>query len=516
MSAAQPPHHRPAADPHARDAFEPTAPAGGATPPELDPGPGAPWPLRAAAAPARWVEDRTGVWASVGPILTHLAPRNARWWYVLGSAALATFMLQVATGVALSLYYVPGAGDAYQTLRYLTEETALGNVLRSMHFYGASVMIALVVLHMTQVYLHAAYKFPREVNWISGVSLLFFTLGMGFTGQVLRWDGNAVWSVMVGVEQASRVPVLGELLAWLVLGGTHAGAATLSRMFVLHVFVLPGMIFAMVGLHLFLVLRNGVSEMPDADAPVDPETYRAGYRRRMDEDGVPFWPDVAWRDGLFTAGVFVLIVVLAVTLGPPALDAPPDPSNIDVNPAPDWYLRWYFALLALSPGHLETWIILGFPLVCALALLGLPLASNAGHRAPTKRPWSLAVIVLAAVLLGVLTVKGYTEPWSPRFDAGPLPPEVVASEEPEVLYGASLFASNGCVYCHRIGGHGGRRGPELTSVGTRLTADDVVVRINNGGTNMPAFADKLSAEELDALVAFLLTRRPAPPGTGGG
>ncbi|MCB0109665.1 MAG: cytochrome b N-terminal domain-containing protein, partial [Caldilineaceae bacterium] len=447
------------------------------------------------------IDDRMGISALVGPILHHPVPPDAKWAYVFGSATLTAFLVQVITGIGLATTYVSSAGEAYQSLQFITNEAWFGNLLRGMHFYGASAMVLLVGIHAARTFLYGAYKFPREINWLSGVGLLGLTLVMGFTGQLLRWDQNAIWSVVVGAEQAARAPWVGNALARFLLAGETIGGATLSRFFAFHVFFVPALIFALVGLHLQLVLHNGISEMPRAGQPVDPQTYRAWYQRLLAQEGVPFWPDAAWRDILFGAVVVVAIVLCAAIFGPPPLDKAPDPSVVSAYPRPDWYLLWYFAVLALTPPALENWVILLAPVLGFALLLAIPLLSNRGERAPSRRPWAVGTVGFVVVMIGTLWIAGVQAHWSPDFHPNPLPPAIVGPDQGPIAAGAQLFHERGCQNCHQISGYGGQRGPNLTTVGDRLNRDQLTIRILNGGTNMPPFADVLTPDEVTELVA---------------
>ena len=454
-----------------------------------------------------WIDDRTGLAEIIEPIAKHPVPPGTDWWYVFGSATLFAFILQVVTGTILAMSYVSSAGSAYESLQFITNDAFLGGVLRGMHYWGASAMVLLVGIHAIRVFLTGSYKFPRELNWLTGTGLLLFTVAIGFTGQLLRWDQNAVWTAVVGAEQAGRVPFIGDLIAQFILAGRTVGGATLSRFFAIHVFVLPGAIFAFVGIHLYLVLRHGISEPPEAGRLVDPKSYRAWYHELLERHGRPFWPDAAWRDTVFGVAVILVIILLAVIFGAPALTKPPDPSIIQANPRPDWYLLWYFAVLALIPPKIESYVIVLAPLLAGLVLVLVPFISNQGERSPLRRPWAVGSVIFIVMMVGTLWIAGQRSAWSPDFTAKPLPTSVIGATSGPVYQGGQLFYSKGCEYCHRISGYGGERGPNLSDVGNRLTSEQITIRIINGGTNMPAFAGNITTQELNDLVAFLQSRR---------
>lgn len=469
-----------------------------------------------------WLEDRLGIMAVVMPTMRHPVPSGARWWYVFGSATLTLLLIQILTGICLALVYVPSPDQAFESLEYLNYEQYLGWFLRAVHYWAATGMVCMLFVHMTQVFLFGAFKYPREMTWVVGVGLLAATLGMAFTGQVLRWDQDAYWGVGVGSSMAGRVPFLGPYIVELLLGGQQIEAATLSRFFTLHVFVLPAILLSLLVLHLYLVLRKGISEPPVPGIPVVPETYHEQYEKILETDGEPFFPDAMWRDAIFSFLVVVAVVLIAFFIGPYGPSSIPDPTLTNSNPRPDWYFLWLFALLALSPPEAETFIMLVLPVLLFGILIIIPFVAGRGERHWKRRPVAVLSVIVVFISFVVLTYLGFTAPWSPIMDAwsaDPIPERLVSWDKPDVvterrqltpleLQGAVVLQNKDCRNCHALDGIGGKRGPDLNGVALRLTEPELVRQVTQGGGNMPAYGKQLSAAEVDALVSFLTTLRP--------
>jgi len=442
------------------------------------------------------------------------------WWYIFGSASMTLLFLQILTGIGLALVYVPSADKAYDSLLYLNQSEPLGWFLRSLHYYAGSGMVVLVLAHMTQVFLQGAYKYPRELTWVLGVCLLLCTLGMFFTGQVLRWDPDAYWGLAVGASMAGRVPVLGPWIVELLLGGPVIGADSLSRFFALHVFVIPGLLLAALAVHLWLVLTCGISDVPRPGAPVDPRTYDAHYQQELHRAGVPFLGNAMLKDIFASAVAVIAVVIIAALMGPKGPTGPPDPTLPGANPRPEWPFLWLFALLALSPPSVETLVMLVFPVVLIVALFLVPFVNNRGERSPSRRPVAVLSVIVIYTVLGALTYEGTTAPWSPAMTAwsgDPIPVAMVKQSTPLSLQGAVVFQNKNCRNCHALDGIGGRRGPDLTLVGSRLTRDQLIDQVSNGtpgakgspgGGEMPAYGKQISPPQMTALVDFLSNLRP--------
>jgi ubiquinol-cytochrome c reductase cytochrome b subunit len=462
---------------------------------------------------AKWLDDRLQLGAPIRGTMEHPIPRDtASWFYVFGSAAMTVFAFQLVTGILLAMVYVPSASEAWNSLQILNHQISLGWFIRALHGWGSNFMLAIVLVHMVQVFLFGAYKFPRELTWIIGIFLLLMTLGMAFTGQVLRFDQDAYWGLGIGASISSRVPIVGPLLVKLLLGGPIIAGATLSRFFAFHVFVIPGLLIAFVGLHVLLVLKVGINEWPMPGRLVRRSDYVEKYHTLTHTDGVPFVPYGVWKDAVFSGLILLAIAACALYFGPFGPSGQPDPRVIQTAPRPDYFFLWLYALLSLLPPQLETPVLLIGPAIALVVLLGLPFVSGEGEKHWRRRPIAVLTILLAAVSLGTFTNMADHVPWSPVMDASTsasIPSKLLSGREPLQIQGALVFQEKQCHNCHALGGIGGQRGPALDAVAVRLTGDQLVRQVLQGGGNMPAYGKNLNPAETTALVAFLETLHPA-------
>jgi ubiquinol-cytochrome c reductase cytochrome b subunit len=460
-----------------------------------------------------WFDHRLQLAAPIREAVEHPVPRNtASWFYVFGSAALTVFLLQLVTGILLALIYVPSAGEAWSSLQALNHQIALGWFIRAMHGWGSNFMVAIVLIHMVQVFLFGAHKFPRELTWIIGVFLLLMTLGMAFTGQVLRFDQDAYWGLGIGASIASRVPILGPFVVKLMLGGPIIAGATLSRFFALHVFVIPGLLIGFVGLHVLMVLKLGINEWPMPGRVVRRATYEAEYQALTKKDGAPFVPYAIWKDMFFAAFIILAVAACAFYFGPFGPTGQPDPTIIQTAPKPDYFFLWLYALLSLLPPSLETPFLLIGPPLAILGLILLPFLSGEGEKSWKRRPMAVVTVLMIAITLGTFTCMAQFTPWSPHMNAwsgDPVPERYILGMTALERQGANVFQVKQCRNCHSLSDIGGQRGPALDSVAARLTQDQLIRQVIQGGGNMPAYGNNLSPAETTALVAFLETLHPA-------
>ena len=218
--------------------------------------------VQVANYPIDWLEERSGLVGGVKYFLFRKVPHDIGWFHTLGSATLTAFVVQALTGTILAMYYKPDPDKAYESIQHITNDLTLGWLVRGMHRWGASVFIILMFFHMARVFLFGAYKYPRELNWIIGVLLLLMGMMEGFTGYLLPWDQTAYWASVVGINLNGTAPFLGPWLAQFLRGGQEITGRTLTTFYSIHMLLIPGAIFALIGLHLYLVVRLGVSSPP--------------------------------------------------------------------------------------------------------------------------------------------------------------------------------------------------------------------------------------------------------------
>ena len=211
-----------------------------------------------------WVDERLGLTGIYNTIFDRKIPKT-NWWFTLGSASLFLFVIQGLTGMFLAVYYVPSPDHAYNSVQYIMDGVAFGWLIRGIHHWGASAMVLVVFIHMLRTFYYAAYKYPREITWLTGVLLLLATLGMGFTGYLLPWNQRAYWATTVGTEIAATVPFIGDFILRVLRGGCDLSAVTLARFFAVHIWFLPAVMAALIGIHLYLVIRVGISAIPKED-----------------------------------------------------------------------------------------------------------------------------------------------------------------------------------------------------------------------------------------------------------
>lgn len=208
-----------------------------------------------------WIDERLGLTTIYSVVLDRNVPK-VNWWYTLGSASLFLFVIQAVTGIFLTVYYVPSPDHAYDSIQYIMNGVSFGWLIRGIHHWGATLMVLVVFIHMLRTFYFAAYKYPREITWLTGVFLLLATLGMGFTGYLLPWNQRAYWATTVGTEIPGTAPFIGDFIIRVLRGGTDLSAVTLARFFSVHIWFLPAIILLLISIHLYLVIRIGISAVP--------------------------------------------------------------------------------------------------------------------------------------------------------------------------------------------------------------------------------------------------------------
>ncbi len=464
-----------------------------------------------------WLNRRTGLDTLLRTALYEPIPGGARLAYVFGSGLLFIFISQVITGVFLALYYVPSADHAHTTVAYITKAVTAGSFLRSLHAYGASAMVIVLLLHLSQTYIYGAYKGRRELLWLSGCILFGLVLAMAFTGYLLPWDQRAYFATAVGTNAASEIPWIGESLKRMMRGGTEMGTLTISRFFVAHVFLIPACIFALVASHIFLFRKAGAAG-PFTENPFKPE-----------QKPELFYPRQVLMDLSLTAlliiGLGLLAFFVPLQLGPPA-----NPADARYIPRPEWYYLPIFQWLKYWHGAASLIGILIIPTILAAAIVALPFLDRSVERRPWKRPVAMgayAFVLFALLGLGLRSqyvdmhdpgvaqqlAKQKTEeeeytrkPFEPELSSASLAAANVKLADPLAAKGKIIFEAQSCNACHGDGGVGTAAAPKLIGVGAKVNAQKIKALLRQPSAAMTQGGmtpSDLKDEDLKLLIAYI-------------
>lgn len=467
-----------------------------------------------------WMDRRAGIDRLMKESLDEPIPGGARFAYVFGSGLLFIFISQIITGLCLMIYYVPSAETAHTSVAYITKMVAAGAFLRSLHYYGASAMIIVLILHFLQTFLYGSFKGRRELLWICGAALSLLVLGMGFTGYLLPWDQKAYFATAVGTNIVGQVPIIGEWLTRLLRGGDTIGTLTLSRFYVAHVFIIPGLIFAFIAIHIFLFRKTGAAG-PIHEDPVEPKLPPESFYPRQVLMDLGF----AW---LLMVGLVFLAYFHPVGLGPIA-----NPADTHFLPRPEWYYLPFFEWLKFWEDPKVVFAVVVTPGVLALLLFLLPFLDRKLERRPWRRP--IPVLAVAIVLCGTIFLgfrshyddqhdptiaaqlalqarqeAAYTKaPFEPYQESpGGTGPLALPSGpvNPIVAQGRGIFQAHGCSGCHGDVGLGTTIAPSLKGITTQFPEQQLIAMLHNPTPAMRAGhmpAVDISPDSMKALLAYL-------------
>ncbi len=454
----------------------------------------------------KWVNDRWPLSTLVRLALEEEIPGGARFAYTLGSATLIVFLLQAVSGVMQLFFYVPTVDHAYDSIGYLRTEVPFGWLIHGLHYWGANAMIILVVLHMTRVFIWAAYKSPRELTWLIGTAQLVVVMALSFTGTPLLWDQRGYWAAEVGTSIAGSAPVAGNLVKQIMRGAETVNQLTLSRFFAAHIYIFPPLLLALIGTHLIALRTSG------SVGPWD-ETKRA--------NSGPFWPDQVFKDAVTGTAVFLFLLVLIV-FAPPAFYGQADTLDTSYVPKAEWNFLFLYESLKYFPGRLEPLGSVGVPTVLILVLVLLPFIDRKPERNPFKRSIAMLCGVIYIGFLVGFTIAGYYSKGYGQVPVTQKPASATVAEKtvqripsreeaPATLSkGSELFSFHGCSGCHSVNNSGGTVGPDLSNEGMkgrdRKWLKDQIrnPKSHFPGSVMPAFTT-LGGDEVNALVDYLMS-----------
>lgn len=440
-----------------------------------------------------WLNKRWPLSDIIRVSLDEEIPGGSSYLYTFGSALAVLFLLQVATGILQLFFYVPQINNAYNSISFLRTQVPFGWLINGIHRHGADTMVALAALHLTRVFIFGAYKTPRELTWLIGVGLLMTIMALTFTGGPLPWDQKGYWEAEVGSNIPGSIPLIGNEIIQLMRGGNMMGQLTLSRLFAVHVGILPVLLAVLIITHLIAFRRFGT---------VGP--WNESRRKTID----PFWPDQVFKDTV-TATVVILILISLSVFAPKPFYGQADPLDASFTPKPEWNFLFLYQALKYFHGVFEPVGVVGVPAFFVTLLLLLPFIDRRPERHPAKRPVAMACGLIFAAIVTTLTLIGYYS----KPAAAPAAP--TTKKEAEVVpgnvkNGEQLFHSEGCISCHRINGEGGSVGPDLSGEGKRGRSREwLMTQIRNPKAHdpnsvMPAFTS-LGDQQVNSLIDYLMS-----------
>jgi ubiquinol-cytochrome c reductase cytochrome b subunit len=419
-----------------------------------------------------WLDERTGHRKLMAEALDEPVPGGARYAYVWGSALTMSLVVQALTGWLLMTAYAPSATTAWSSVMYISYQMSAGWLIRGLHHFGAQAMVILLGLHLVQTAVFGAYKKPREMNWLLGLGLMGLTLGFALTGYLLPWDQKGYWATKVATNIAGTFPVVGEWTQRMLVGGSDYGHLTLTRFYTLHVGILPLLTLVLLGAHIALFRKHGVTPPPSADTS------------KVDS----FYPKQVGKDLLVAGVVLALLFWLSYRGHGAHLDAPADPAS-NYPARPEWYFLALFEALKHVPGNMEWVIAAGIPLLLGGYLVALPFLDNKpGASLRARLPWLAPLALIGVAAAGLTYLSLSTDANDPAFQEArdvaskkaeyaislakqgvpPAGPLAMLANDPNTR-GPELFAKH-CAACHRLGAQGPEQGkdtaPDLTGFGT--------------------------------------------------
>ena len=355
-----------------------------------------------------WVDVRFGVREVVDEKRSgHLLPPNINAWYSLGSVLLVIFCLQIVTGLLLMLYYVPDIDKAFGSVAFIMEEIPLGRLIRLFHAVGSSMMLLVILLHMFSVLFMGSYKAPRELHWLTGFFLLLLAMGISLTGYLLPWNQLSFWATTVATDCVSSIPFVGSDLVELLRGGKQVGFHTLGRFYTLHVGLLPASIVVMIGTHLFLIRRTGVSTPPLGLEDTTNQWQGDKFVCKDHPEGIPFFPNFVLQDlisiSLYLACLMMFVFFFPNLFIPSTSYMPANPLVTPSHIKPEWYFLANYQTLKLFPSEI---VGLTVQAIAMTFLALLPFIDRGTEKHPLKRP-TFTLTAIGCILLWIgLTIWG--------------------------------------------------------------------------------------------------------------